>query len=87
MWAQFQSENLKGRLLWKPRYRCKDLKIDLKEQGCEGMDLTQIDQDRVKWQVLKNSIMNLWVPYHWDKHMSSQVTNGFQNRILLLAIS
>lgn len=87
MSAHFQSENLKERLLWKPWYTCKDPKIDLKEHGCEGMDWTQTDQDRVKWQVLKNSIMNLWVPYNWDKHMTSHETNSFQNRILLLAIS
>jgi hypothetical protein len=79
--------NLKERLLWKPWYRCKALKIDLKEQGCEGMDWTQIEQDRVKWQVLKNSIMNLWVIYNWDKHITSQMTNSFQNRIRLIAIS
>jgi hypothetical protein len=75
------------RLLWKPRYRCKGLKIDLREQRCEGMDWTQMDQDKIEWQVLSNSVMNLWVPYNMEKHLTSQVTNSFQKRTLLLAIS
>jgi hypothetical protein len=47
------------------------------------MDWTPIDQDGMKWHILKNSIMNLCVPYNWGKHTTSQMTNSLQNRILL----
>ena len=32
------------------------------ENGMEGMDWTDLAQDRDRWPALRNAIMNLWVP-------------------------
>jgi len=38
--------------------------MDLQEVGCEGMDWTDLAEDRDRWPTLVNSVMNLWVPYN-----------------------
>jgi hypothetical protein len=44
------------RSLRRPRHRWEDnIKMDLKEMGCEGMD-------RDRWRALVNVVMNIWVP-------------------------
>jgi hypothetical protein len=47
----------------RPRYRWEDnIKMDLQEVGCGGMDWIKLAQDRDRWQALVNAVMNLWVP-------------------------
>jgi len=47
----------------RPMHRWKDnIKMDLQEVGCEGMDWIDVAQDREKWQALANVVMNLQVP-------------------------
>jgi hypothetical protein len=47
--------------LGRPSCRREDnIKMDLQEVGCGGMDWLALDRDR--WQALVNAIMNLWVP-------------------------
>ena len=55
---------LEGRRpLGRPRLRWKDnIKIDLKEVCCGGMEWIELAQDMDRWQVLVNVVMNLWVP-------------------------
>jgi hypothetical protein len=36
--------------------------MDLQEVGWGGMDLIGLAEDRERWQVLLNMVMNLWVP-------------------------
>jgi len=49
--------------LGKPRRRWDDnIKMDLQEVGCGGMDWIELAQDREKWRVLVNAVMNSWVP-------------------------
>ena len=52
-----------NRTLGRPRRRWEDnIKMDLKEVGCEGMDWIDLAQDRDRWRVLANAVMNLGVP-------------------------
>ena len=51
------------RPLGKSRRRWEDnIKIDLKELGCVGMDWIELVQDRDRWPALVNAVMNLGVP-------------------------
>jgi hypothetical protein len=38
------------------------VKIDLRETGLEGVDWIHLAQDRDKWQVLMNTVVNLRFP-------------------------
>jgi hypothetical protein len=47
----------------KPRHRWKDnIKMDIQEVGCGGMDWIGLAQDRARWRALVNAVMNLQVP-------------------------
>jgi len=46
-----------------PRHRWEDnIKMDLQEKGCGGMDWIDLAQDRDRWRAFVNAIMNLRVP-------------------------
>jgi len=49
--------------LRKPRHRWEDnIKMDLQEVGCGGVDWIELAEDRDRWRALMNVVMNLWVP-------------------------
>jgi hypothetical protein len=51
------------RPLGRPRRRWVDnIKVDLRERGCDGMDWIDLAQDRDQWRALANAVMNLRVP-------------------------
>ena len=51
------------RLLGRPRHRWKDnIKIDLQEVRCEGIDWNDMAQNRDRWWAFVNAVMNLQVP-------------------------
>ena len=51
------------RPLGRPRHRWEDnIKMDLQEVGCGGMDWISLAQDTDRWRALVNAVMNLWVP-------------------------
>jgi hypothetical protein len=61
--TKFYLENLKGRDL------LGDLGIDgkvivrhLRKTGCKGVDWIHLAQDRVQWQALVSTVMNLYFP-------------------------
>ena len=48
------------RPLGRPRRRWEDnIKMDLQEVGCGGMDWIGLAQDRDRWRALVNTLMNL----------------------------
>jgi hypothetical protein len=50
------------RALWKPRRRWEDnIKMDLQEVGCRGLDWIELAQDSDRWRALANAVMNLRV--------------------------
>ena len=51
------------RPLGRPRFRWEDnIKMDLQEVVCGGMKWIKLDENRDRWRVLVNAVMNLWVP-------------------------
>ena len=57
-------EGIEGRNpLGRPRHRWDDnIKLDLQEVECVGMDWNGLAQDRDRWRAVVNAVMNLRVP-------------------------
>jgi hypothetical protein len=39
-----------------------DIKMDMQEVGCGGMDWIELAPDRNRWRTLVNAVMNLRIP-------------------------
>jgi hypothetical protein len=51
------------RPLGRPKHRWEDnIKMYLREVGCEGIHWIDLAQDRNRWRALVNTVMNLRVP-------------------------
>ena len=51
------------RPLGRPRHRWEDnIKMDLQEIWCGGMDRIELAQDRDSWRAFMNAVMNLRIP-------------------------
>ena len=49
--------------LGRPRHKWDDnIKMDLQEVGCGGMDWIDLARDKDRWRALVNAVMNLRVP-------------------------
>jgi len=63
-YTEFWCGNLREkRPLGRTRRRWEDnIKMDLQKVGCEGMDWTDMAQDRDRLRAVVNAVMNLRVP-------------------------
>ena len=58
--------------LGRPRRRWEDnIKMDLQEVGCGGMDWIDVAEDRDRWRTLVNAVMNFRVPYNVGNFLTS----------------
>ena len=52
------------RPLGRPRPRWENnIKMDLQEMGCEVMDWVNVAEDKDRWRLLVNEVMNFRVPH------------------------
>jgi hypothetical protein len=58
----FGAETLGKETTWRTRRGWNDIKMDLQEVRCGGMDWIELDQDRDRWRALVNAGMNLRIP-------------------------
>jgi len=49
------------RPLGRPRHRRENIKMNLQELGCGGIERINLAQDRDRWQAIVNAVMNFWV--------------------------
>jgi hypothetical protein len=61
--------------------------MDLREVGWDGMDWIDLVQNRDKWRVLLNKLINIRVQYNFWKFLSSYIIGGFSRRVRLQEVS
>jgi hypothetical protein len=72
------------RPLGRPRRMWVDnIKIDLREIGCCGMDWVDVAQDWDRWRALLNTVMNLLVLQNAGKFLRDCSIGSFSRRVLL----
>jgi hypothetical protein len=63
VYAGFWSGNLRERTTWETQARWEDnIKMDLQEVGCGGMDWIELTQDRDRLRALVNAVLDLRLP-------------------------
>jgi hypothetical protein len=64
--------------------KCVDnIKTDLREIGCDGVDWIDMAQDRDQWRARVNTILNLRFPCNAGKFLSGCTISGSSRRAQL----
>ena len=72
----------------RPRRRWEDnIKMDIQEVGCEGMDWIDVAQHRDRWLALVNTVMKFRVPQNSGKFLTSWEPVSFSRRTLHHGVS
>src|SRR5215510_7351690 len=66
--------------LGKPRHRWNNIKMDLQEAGCGGMDWNELAWDKDRWWALVNAVMNLWIPLNAGNFLTGCKKVSFSSR-------
>ena len=76
------------RPLGRPRRKWEDnIKMDLQEVGCGGMEWIELAQDMDKWRALVSAVMNLRVQLNEGNFLTSLKPVSFSRRILLRGVN
>jgi hypothetical protein len=72
MHIKFWTGNLKGREFGRSSRGLEDnIRIDLREIGCEGVYWMDLGQDRDQWRDLVNTVMNFRILYKAGNFLTS----------------
>jgi hypothetical protein len=62
-WGNLRERDQGRKPLGRPKRRWEEnIKMDLQEVGCGGMDWIELAQDKDRWWAHVNAVMNLQVP-------------------------
>ena len=76
------------RPLGRPRHSWEDnIKMDLQEVECGGMDWIELSEDRDRSQALVNAVMNIQVSWKGGNFLTSWKQVSFSRRTLLHGLS
>jgi hypothetical protein len=71
-----------------PRVTWEDnIKFDLHDVGCGGMDWIELTQERDSWRAPVNAVMNLWVLSNAGIFLTSCKPVSFAKRTVLYGVS